>query len=172
MIITIGGVAGSGTTTAAKVLSEKLNYPFASAGGIFREMAREYGMDVVEFNKFAENNTDIDIEIDNRQAKLAENSENLVIEGRFSAYFIDADLKIWFSAPLDVRAERVCNREDKSVQQARDEILAREESEALRYKDIHGIDITDMDIYDLIINTNTFDPESIVEIILTTLKVI
>ena len=39
-------------------------------------------------------------------------------------------------------------------------------------KDIHGIDITDMDIYDLIINTNTFDPESIVEIILTTLKVI
>ena len=73
---------------------------------------------------------------------------------------------------MDVRAERVCNREDKSVEQAREEILSREESEALRYKDIHGIDITDMDIYDLIINTNTFDPESIVEIILTTLKVI
>ena len=104
--------------------------------------------------------------------ELPEESENLVIEGRLSAYFIDADLKIWFSAPLDVRAERVCNREDKSVEQAREEILSREESEALRYKDIHGIDITDMDIYDLIINTNTFDPESIVEIILTTLKVI
>ena len=71
MIITIGGTAGSGTTTAAKVLSEKLNIPFVSAGGIFREMAAERGMTPVEFGKFAENNTDIDKEIDNRQAKLA-----------------------------------------------------------------------------------------------------
>ena len=39
MIITIGGLAGSGTTTAAKVLSEKLNIPFISSGAIFREMA-------------------------------------------------------------------------------------------------------------------------------------
>ncbi len=172
MIITIGGVAGSGTTTAAKVLSEKLDIPFLSAGAIFREMAAEKGMTPVEFGKFAENNTDIDKEIDNRQAKLAEEADNLIIEGRLSAYFIDADLKVCFTAPLDVRAQRVCEREDKSVETAREEILAREESEAIRYMDIHGIDIRNMDIYDLIINTDSFSPESISEIILTTLKVI
>ena len=58
MIITIGGTAGSGTTTAAKVLSERLEIPFVSAGAIFREMAAERGMTPVEFGKFAENNTD------------------------------------------------------------------------------------------------------------------
>ena len=131
MIVTIGGVAGSGTTTAAKVLSEKLNIPFVSAGGIFRDMAAEHDMDVVEFNKFAENNTDIDIEIDNRQAKLAQEADDLIIEGRLSAYFIDADLKLWFAAPLDVRAERVCNREDKSIEQAKEEIIAREKIPAV-----------------------------------------
>jgi len=172
MIITIGGVAGSGTTTAAKVLSEKLDIPFISAGGIFRDMAEEYGMSVIEFNEYAENNTNIDIEIDNRQAKLASEAENLIIEGRLSSYFIDADLKLWFTAPLDVRAQRVCQREDKSVEQAKEEIITREKSEALRYLDIHNIDITNMDIYDLIINTDSFNPDSIVEIILTTLKVI
>ena len=166
------GVPGSGTTTAAKVLSERLEIPFVSAGAIFREMAAERGMTPVEFGKFAENNTDIDKEIDNRQAKLAEEAQDLIVEGRLSAYFIDADLKVCFTAPLEVRAKRVCEREDKSIELAKEEILSREESEALRYMDIHNIDIRNMDIYDLIINTDSFDPDSIAEIILTTLKVI
>ena len=62
--------------------------------------------------------------------------------------------------------------EDKSIELAKEEILSREESEALRYMDIHNIDIRNMDIYDLIINTDSFNPDSIAEIILTTLKVI
>ena len=172
MIITIGGTAGSGTTTAAKVLSERLEIPFVSAGAIFREMAAERGMTPVEFGKFAENNTDIDKEIDNRQAELAKSSDNLIVEGRLSAYFVEADLKLWLVTPFDVRSERIAERESKSVDQAKEEIISREKSEALRYMDIHNIDISNMDIYDLIINTDTFDPEKVSEIILTTLKVI
>ena len=57
MIITIGGLAGSGTTTAAKVLSDIMDIPFLSTGSIFRDMAKEKGMSVLEFSKFAENNT-------------------------------------------------------------------------------------------------------------------
>ena len=172
MIITIGGLAGSGTTTAAKVLSEKLNIPFKSTGAIFRDMAVENGMSVIEFSKYAEDNTDIDIEIDKRQAKLAEKSENLIIEGRLSAYFIEADLRIWLTAPFDTRANRICDRESKTEEIAKREVKIREESEALRYLDIHNIDINNFDIYDLIVNTERFNPDSIAEIILTTLKVI
>lgn len=172
MIITIGGLAGSGTTTAADVLSNKLDIPFLSAGSIFRDMAKEKGMSLLEFSKFAEDNTAIDRELDKRQADIAKKSENLIIEGRLSAHFIDADLRIWLLAPLDIRAERICSRESKSMEQATEEIKIREESETLRYLDIHNIDIHDFDIYDLILNTNRFNPESIAEIILTTLKVI
>lgn len=172
MIITIGGLAGTGTTTAAEALSKKLDIPFVSAGFIFRDMAKEKGMSVLEFSNFAENNTDIDKEIDKRQAQLAESSENLIIEGRLSAYFVEADLRLWLIAPLDVRAERISQRESKTVDLAKEEIKIREDSEALRYLEIHNIDINNMDIYDLIINTDSFDPNSITEIILTTLKVI
>ena len=172
MIITIGGLAGSGTTTAAKVLSDIIDIPFLSTGSIFRDMAKEKGMSVLEFSKFAENNTEIDNEIDKRQAEIAKNSENLIVEGRLSAYFIDADLKVWMYAPFDVRAERICDRELKSIETASREIKIREESEASRYLDIHNIDISNLDIYDLMINTDSFDPESITKIILTTLKVI
>ena len=84
MIITIGGLAGTGTTTAAQVLSKKLDMPFLSTGSIFRDMAKENGMSVLEFSKFAENNTEIDNEIDKRQAEIAKSSENLIVEGRLS----------------------------------------------------------------------------------------
>lgn len=172
MIITFGGLAGSGTTTAADVLSKKLNIPFISAGSIFRYMAKEREMSLLEFSKFAEDNTAIDIELDKRQVEIAKKSENLIIEGRLSAHFVDADLRIWLLAPLDIRAERVCNRESKSMERVEEEIKIREESEALRYLDIHNIDINNLDIYDLILNTKRFDPDSISKIILTTLKVI
>ena len=173
MIITIGGLAGTGTTTTAVGLSEKLNIPYISAGFVFREMAAERGMNVLEFSEFAEGNDDIDKEIDRRQAEKAKLADNLIVEGRLSAFFVDnADLKLWLITPFDVRSDRIAKREEKSVEVAKEEIITRERSEALRYKEIHNIDISNMDIYDLIINTDSFDPESISEIITTTLKVI
>ena len=172
MIITIGGLAGTGTTTATQLLSEKMGIDYISAGYVFREMAREHNMSVLEFSAFAEGNDDIDKEIDKRQAELAKSSDNLIVEGRLSAYFVEADLKLWLVTPFDIRSSRIAERESKSVDVASEEIISREKSEALRYKDIHNIDISNMSIYDLIINTGTFDPEKVSEIILTTLKVI
>ena len=172
MIITLGGLAGTGTTTTAELLSEKLDIPYISAGYVFRQMASERGMSVLEFSEFAEGNDDIDKEIDKRQAELAKSADDLIVEGRLSAYFVEADLKLWLVTPFDVRSQRIAERESKSVDVASEEIIVREESEALRYMDIHNIDISNMDIYDLIINTGTFDPEKVSEIILTTLKVI
>ena len=173
MIITIGGLAGTGTTTLAEVLSEKLDIPYISAGFIFREMAAERGMSVLEFSEFAEGNDDIDKEIDKRQALKAKSAENLILEGRLSAFFVDnADLRICLMTPFDVRSKRIAQREDKSVELAKEEIITREKSEALRYMEIHNIDINNMEVYDLIINTDSFDPQSISEIIIQTLKVI
>jgi len=172
MIITIGGLAGTGTTTTADTLSKKLNIPFISAGDIFRQMAKESKMSILDFGEFAENNIDVDIEIDSRQKKLAENSENLILEGRLSAYFTEANLKVWMITPFDVRVQRICERESKSFDSASEEVKIREDSEAKRYLEIHKIDINNLNIYDLILNTNSFNPVSITEIISSTLKVI
>lgn len=172
MIITVSGLAGSGTTTATKILSEKANIPYISAGDIFRQMAAEKKMDILEFSKFAEKNEDIDIQIDKRQAEIARNKENLIVEGRLSGHFVEANLRLWFIAPLGVRTQRISQRENKPHDQVKNEIITRSESEAKRYHEIHNIDIEDMGIYDLIINTGSFDPESIASIILKAVEVI
>ena len=173
MIITIGGLAGSGTSTTSRILSEKTGIPAISAGDIFRQMADERGMGILEFSKFAEGNIEIDQEIDQRQAKFARQAKDLIVEGRLSAYFVDADLKVWCTAPLDVRTERISQREHKTTSQAREEIITRERSEAQRYLEIHQIDdINNMDVYDIIINTHAFKAESVAEIILKVTEVI
>ncbi len=172
MIITISGLAGSGTTTASKILSEKMDIPYISAGDIFRQMAAERNMSILEFSKFAEENEDIDILIDRRQSEISKEKDNLIIEGRLSAYFVEADLKIWFIAPLDVRTKRISQREDKPQEIVKEEILTRSKSEAKRYREIHNIDIENLEVYDLMINTGNFDPESIADIILKVVEVI
>ena len=173
MIITISGLAGSGTTTSSKILSEKTGIPYISAGDIFRQMAAEKGMNILEFSKFAEENKGIDIEIDKRQSQIAKESDDLIIEGRLSAYFVEnADLRLWFIAPLDVRTERISHRENKSFDIVKEEIIKRSKSEAKRYKEIHNIDIENMEVYDAVINTGNFKPESIADIILKIVEVI
>ncbi len=172
MIITIGGLAGSGTTTVSKILSNKMGVPYLSAGDIFRQMAAERDMSILEFSKYAESDLVIDQEIDQRQAEIASEGEDLIVEGRLSAYFVEADLKVFFTAPLSVRSQRISNRENKPLNIVEKEVLERGESEARRYHELHGIDIDNMEIYDLIIKTNSFHAESVAQIILTAIEVI
>lgn len=156
----------------ASILSQKMGIPYLSAGDIFRQMAAERGMDVLTFSKFAEGNTDIDREIDQRQAQTARESTDLIVEGRLSAYFVEAPLKTWLTAPLDVRSVRISHREDKPVELVREEILTREKSEAKRYQEIHNLDIGGMEVYHLIINTERFDAPGVAQIIEKAVEVI
>ncbi|WP_323736181.1 AAA family ATPase [Methanosphaera sp. ISO3-F5] len=165
MIITIGGLAGTGTSTAAKHLSEYLNIPYISAGDVFRQLAKEHNMSVLEFNEFAEGNDEIDIELDKRQAKIANEADNLIVEGRISAFFVNADYRIWLMAPDNIRAERISYREDKSLDTVIKEIKERTASEKKRYQEIHDINIDNLGIYDIVINTGTFDEQATLNII-------
>ena len=172
MIITIGGLAGTGTSTVASILSQRRGIPYLSAGDIFRQMAAEKGMDVLDFSKFVEGNTDIDREIDQRQAQAARESEDLIVEGRLSAYFVEAPLKTWLTAPLDVRSGRISHLKNKPVELVREDILTKEKREAKRYQEIHNLDIGDMEVYHLIINTERFDAPGVAQIIEKAVEVI
>jgi cytidylate kinase len=51
MIITIGGLPGTGTTTIARLISEKYGLNHVCAGFIFRDMAKENNMTLKEFSE-------------------------------------------------------------------------------------------------------------------------
>ncbi|RLI95357.1 MAG: cytidylate kinase [Candidatus Altiarchaeales archaeon] len=169
MIITVSGLIGSGKSTLAKELADRFNLRYISPGMIMRDMAKKRGMTLLEFSKYAEKNPEIDEEIDKLQKRLSRNGY-CVVDGRLSSYFIDSDLKIWLRASLDVRARRISDRDKIPLELARKGILERERSERLRYKKFYGIDLDNLDIYDIILNTDKFDAREMTEIISTAVR--
>ena len=172
MKITISGPPGSGTTTVAKKLSEKLGIPLISAGEVFRQLAMEKGMTLEEFSKLAETDPKIDNLVDQRQRELSNQYDSGIFEGRLSGWMIDADLKVWIYCRPEVRYERIAKRENKPIEVVRAETKLREESERSRYLKIYGIDIDDLSIYHLAVNSEKFNPNEIVEIILKALEIV
>lgn len=169
MIITVGGLPGSGTTTLARKLCDRFRMTHVYAGKIFRDMAGERGLSLEELSKEAEKDEKIDLEVDMRQKERAVN--NTVVEGRVTAFLIDADLKIWLSAPLNVRAERVSVREGVSLEEAAAKIEKREASERKRYKKYYSVDTENLSVYDLVMNTRLWDAEGVFAIVRTAIEV-
>ena len=108
MIITISGKAGSGKSTVAKLLSEKLSLKHYSIGDLMRAMAKEKGISLLELNSLAETDKSIDFELDEKLKELGKTKDNLVVDGRLTAYFIpNADVRIFLETDDRVRAERI-----------------------------------------------------------------
>ena len=163
MLITVSGPPGSGKSTAAAGLADALGFEHVSGGDIFRGLATERGMSLGEFGALAEQDDRIDRDLDRRLRSIAIDDDEVVLESRLAGWMAGeyADLRIWLDAPLAVRAARIADREDLSVDRAREETVAREESERLRYAAYYDIDFTDRSIYDLALNTSRWSPEEV-----------
>ena len=167
MLLTISGPIGSGKSTVAAALAEEFSYEHVSGGDIFRELAAERGYTPLEFNKLAEEDDQIDRDLDQRLREIAAERDDLVLESRLAGWMAGeyADLKFWFDAPEEIRARRVADREEREFDTALDEMRARAESEAKRYQAYYGIDFADRSIYDIAINTARWPPESVLAIV-------
>ena len=155
MLLTVSGPPGSGKSTNAAALADRFDLDHVSGGDIFRELAAERGLSPVEFNELAEEDEQIDRDLDRRLRDIAVERDDVLLESRLAGWLAadHADIKIWLDAPREIRAERIADREEKPVDVARQETARRENSEALRYKEYYNIDIRDLTIYDITCNT-------------------
>jgi len=163
--ITISGPPGSGKSTLSKIISVRLGLELVSMGDIFRKCAQDRCMSLDEFGLIARCNEKIDHEIDSMQQKIADEKDNILIEGRLSGFFVDADLKVWLKAPLEIRAQRIANRECKSVARALEETSEREKCERDRYLNFYNIDVSDLSVYDIVIDSRKWSAQQISEIV-------
>ncbi len=165
MIITVSGSPGTGTTTLARALSAQLGLTWINSGELFRKIASEKNISVKDMNRMAEKGPEIDYLIDDAQRSLAKDGTG-IFEGRLSGHLLDADLKVLLKADLKTRAERICKREAKLLEDAFQETRQREESEARRYKKYYNIDINDLSVYDLVVDTGRFNESGTIAIVM------
>lgn len=168
MIVTLSGLPGSGKSTLGEALAKELGLEYFYAGG--RTLAKELGMTLEELNARSEKDPTFDRKIDDLQIAKAK-AGNVLIDGRISAHMIPgADYKIFLKASLDVRAERISGRDKLPLEETRKRILAREKNERARYQKYYDIDLLDMTVYDLIVDTTKFSPDGTFNIAITAIK--
>jgi len=167
MRITVSGLPGSGTTSLSRYLSDHHGFLMISAGEVFRQLAKEHDMDLAEFGLLAQENPAFDTMIDARQKEIAKRQDNIIVEGRLSGWMVDdADLRIWLRAPIGCRIQRIVFRDQVTDEKTAERItLEREECEAARYHSYYNIDINDLSIYQIILNSGHWGIEGLGSII-------
>jgi cytidylate kinase len=167
MRITVSGLPGSGTTSLSRYLAERHGFVMISAGEVFRQCAKEHNMELADFGRLAEQDPRIDKMIDTRQKEIAERQDNIIVEGRLSGWMVGgADLRVWLFAPIDCRLKRIVFRDQIANEETAKKItIERERCEAARYCTYYDIDINDLSIYHLILNSEHWRIEALGEIV-------
>ncbi len=171
MILTISGLHGTGKSTIGKLISQKLGLKYYSTGQAFRDLANDMNFTLEEFTKYVEENPDIDKKLDDKIIEIAQ-KENVIIDSQLSAYILEstADFKILLTCPLEIRVNRMTERDTSLYEDTLRETTIREKSELIRFNKLYDIDLNNQLIYDVIIDTAELTIEEILEIIFSALK--
>ncbi len=171
--ITITGDLGSGKSAVSKILCERSGFEYVSTGRIQRQLAQELGLDTLEMNRRADTDPSIDERIDGIFVDLGKDPKGYIVDSRMAWFFLPASFKVYLQADVAVAAERILNdpnrksEEYETKEEAIEKILARKRSENARFLAKYGADGTNMDNFDLVVDTTNKTPEQVADIILS-----
>ncbi|MBI5065562.1 cytidylate kinase family protein [Candidatus Woesearchaeota archaeon] len=171
MKITISGDVGSGKSSVAKLIAEKYKLKHYSAGDFARKLAKKKRITILELSKKAEQDKEIDKEIDASSKELA-NKDNFILDGRMGFFFIPNSTKIFLKTKPEIAAKRIFKqkrkeeKEDVSLKETIKAVKRRSSSERKRYEKYYNLDYTNKKHYDLVIDTgNKTIKETLEEIV-------
>lgn len=160
-IITVTGLAGTGTSTAAANAAQELMLSYWSTGDHFRKLAAERGVSLPGLVEIAKGDPSVDELIDSTIKELGR-GRGYVIDSRIAYHFIPDSFKVRLHAAPEVAARRIY---DQLVATGRvsesaaslEEVLAANERRRLsdreRYLGKYAVDLEDVSGFDLEIDT-------------------
>lgn len=167
--ITVGGLAGTGTSTLCRRLRDRTGLPYAYAGQLFRDEAAARGLSLAEFSRLSERDPSMDRALDARQVALLREG-GLILEGRLAGWLAYREelpaLKVWVICEEDVRMGRVTQRDGEDLEVQRLRTLEREASEASRYRRYYDIELADFAPYDLVLDSTDATPDELADQVL------
>ena len=173
--ISLAGDLGSGKSTVAKIITERTGATYYATGAIMREVARRYGMDIAEFNVYAETHPETDHEIDDGLVRLSDDPRDLIIDSRMAWHFTKNTFRVYMTTEPEISASRIMDAKRDvesfgSLEETAAQIVRRRASEKKRYQELYGVDLTDLTNYTLIVDTSYATPEEVADVILSSLQ--
>jgi cytidylate kinase len=177
MSIVICGMAATGKTTVASIISRKLSLPLIGGGDILKEMAQERGYspsgdnwwDTEEGVKFLmerQKNPEFDKEADRKLVEKIKKG-NIVVTSWTAPWITGAGFKVWLSASEETRAKRMSLRDKTNIKESSEMIRIRDRENYSLYKEMYNINLgKDKTPFNLIINTDNKTPEAVADIII------
>lgn len=176
--IAITGRIGSGASTLAKKLSEKLGWDFLDGGKLFRKLSKEIGISINQSNSRPDH---FDLEYEERVKKMfVEGSEQIIqshlagfnargIEGVFKILIICEDA--YGNDKKEIRIDRLVNRDGISIDGAKREVGEREREHLAKFRRLYANNdqdwiYWDKKYFDLVINTYEHNREETLAITL------
>lgn len=171
MIITISGTPGSGKSTIAKFIAKKLGLKIYTVGEMARKIAIKKGISVEELSKLALRDSAIDEEIDSIHKKI---HGNFVLDSRIGFHLFPKAVKIFAYCNPNVAAERIHKAkrptERLSLKETLREVMKREKNDRKRYKKYYGINIEELNNYDIVIDTSQMNKGEMNSTVLNAIK--
>jgi cytidylate kinase len=169
-IVAISGKSGCGNSTVSRLLAERLGIRLINY--TFRAMAVDRGICFEEMLRLANEDPSYSYDrvLDAKQVELAR-AGDCVIGSRLAIWLLpDAALRLYLAGSLEARAARIHEREGAELAEKLVFTRERDESDHKRYLHIYGIDNDDLSAADLVINTELWKPETIVNIVVDALN--
>lgn len=176
--ITISGRIGTGASTLAVHISEIFKWEFLNGGELFRKFTKENGLDIVHTRKRPDQ---IDLEYEEKIKKILKEKSHQIIQSHlagFDAQGIDGVYKILVICEdtegedkMDIRIDRLVNRDGKTVDDAKYEVMERENQNLEKWRRLYAKDepewvYWDKKYYDLVVNTYSLNPSESVQFVL------
>ena len=123
-------------------------------------------MSLSEFGRYASAHPEVDVVLDARLASRARQGD-VLIESRLAGWIAHnegmAAVTVYLDCAADVRAGRVAAREGLSAARALADNEERELVERTRYLALYEIDIEDLSIYDLVLDSGDLKPAELAD---------
>ena len=167
--IIISGPVALGSTTAAKLLNQKLKIPYKSAGDFFREYMLSHNIPLPQKEKIPD---DVEKKVDDQMTELAENSF-IIIDGLYTGYFardMDHVLKVLLTCDEDERIRRALERTHTHKETAED-VKRRDAAHDAKFRKLYADEnFLDPKFFDLVIDTTNTESENVAEKIVQRFK--
>lgn len=178
-LISVSGRIASGSTTLAKKLAHALRWKRIEGGEIFWEAVRtKLGLDGKDT---ALRPDEEDVAFEAMQKEILETKKEMVVESKLAG-FVARDLSDVFKVLVictdpngvdqtNIRIDRLVNREQMTIAQAKEEVLVREKSDVDKWRRLYANDnpewtFWDKKYYNLVVNTYSHDPDEALGLVL------